>query len=243
MISKALLKRDCHLSFKLWVVITATMAGLLFLMMFSAKQMGPGAASIVAQFYTLMGPLLFVFYAGSTNNKLIAAQVDNGSLAYVMSAPLKRISVVLTQAAFSCLSVVLMYLVLGIVGVLGITVFGIEMGLKSILLLNLGALLLSLCTSGIGFFASCAFNSSGKSIALGVGLPMAFVMIRLAGQIFSGHEILKLCKYLTINSLLNTTDVLNCSANMVWEFLVMFGIGFVLYFSGIMLFNKKDLPL
>lgn len=243
MISSALLKRDRQLSLKLWLVITAAMAGLLFLLMFSAKGMGPAASSIVTQFYTLLGPLLFVFYAGSTNNKLIAAQVDNGSLAYVMSAPLKRRSVVLTQAFFSSGSVVVMYLIYAAVAVAGRAAFGIELELKAILLLNLGALLLALCVSGIGFLASCVFNSSGKSTALGVGIPMAFVVINLAGQIFSGHEVLKYCKYFTINALLNATDVLSYSTKMIWEFGAMFAVALVLYMSGILIFNKKDLPL
>ena len=142
MISKALLKRDIKISLKLWLVITGTMAGLLFLLMFSTKGMAGNGSSVVAQFYTLFGPLLFVFFAGPTGNKLIAAQVDNGSLAYVMSAPLKRTQVALTQAIFSIGSVAAMYVVFMAVGFLGNALLGTMIETKAFLLLNLGTALL-----------------------------------------------------------------------------------------------------
>jgi ABC-2 type transport system permease protein len=243
MISKALLKRDIKISMKLWLVITGTMAGLLFLLMFSAREMSAGGSSIVSQFYTLFGPLLFVFFAGPTGNKLIAAQIDNGSFAYVMSAPLKRTQVAVTQAIFSIGSIAAMHVVFIIAGFLGNALFGPVIEAKTFLLLNLGSFLLSVCTAGIGYFASCLFNSAGKSISIGVGIPMAFVILNLMALIFAGNDLLKLCKYLTLNTLLNSSHILSCSTNMIWEFLIMLVIGAVLYVSGIVIFKKKDLPL
>ena len=70
---------------------------------------------------------------------------------------------------------------------------------------------------------------------------MAFVVIKLAAQIFANHNIMKLFKYLTINSLLNTDDILNNDVTVFFEFFAMLGIGFTLYFLGIVIFNKKDL--
>lgn len=243
MISQALIKRDIKINRKLWLVITGTMALLLFLLIFSSKGMGPSGSSIVAQFYTLFAPLLFLFFSGPANNKLIAAQVDNGSLAYVMSAPLKREAVVITKMLYSLLSVAAMYVIFIAVGICGNVIFETGMEVKGFLLLNLGSLLLSFCISGIGFFASCLFNTSGSATAIGVGLPMAFVLLNLAGLIFAGNDLLKYCKYLTLNSLLNSSDILSYSSNMVWEFLLMLGISVILYASGAMIFKKKDLPL
>ncbi len=243
MISKALIKRDVKISLQLWLVITGVMAGLLFLLIFSAREMGSAGSSIVAQFYTLFAPLLFVFFAGPTANKLISAQIDNGSFAYVMAAPLKRTKVATTQALFSILTVIAMHVVLVIVALLANWLFGGTLGIKELLLLNLGSLLLSLCTAGIGFFASCLFDSAGKSLSLGVGVPTAFVMLNLMAIIFSGNKILKLSKYLTWNTLLNVNHILSSSANIIWEFLVMLGISAILYVAGILIFKKKDLPL
>ena len=93
-----------------------------------------------------------------------------------MSAHLKRTQVAVTQAVFSIGSVAAMHAIFILAGYLGNALFGDVIETKAFLLLNLGSFLLSVCTAGISYFASCLFNSSGKSISIGIGIPMAFVL-------------------------------------------------------------------
>ena len=48
-------------------------------------------------YYALAGIMLPMIFVIVTANKLIASQIDNGSMAYVLSTPTKRITVAFTQ--------------------------------------------------------------------------------------------------------------------------------------------------
>ncbi|MCL2527327.1 MAG: hypothetical protein FWE42_02820 [Defluviitaleaceae bacterium] len=61
------------------------------------------------QFYIGMGMLLPLIYLIITANSLIASQVDRGSMAYILSTPIKRTTVVLTQAIYLVLALFIMF--------------------------------------------------------------------------------------------------------------------------------------
>ena len=243
MISKALFKRDVKISLKLWLVITVVMALLLFALIFAASGMDGSGAMIVQQFYTLFAALIPVFFIGTTGTKLIAAQVDNGSFSYVMCAPLKRKTVACTQAFFLILSVAAMYVVFLSVGWIAGALWGGVLEMKAFLLLTFGSFLFNLMVSGIAYFATCTFNSTAIATSVGTGLPLAFFLLHIVATFFGSNELLRCCKYFTINSLYSPADIIACNSSMVWQFLLMFAVAAVLFFGGSTLFRKKDLPL
>lgn len=256
MISKNLLKKTTKDNYKFWLGITAGLALMLVLLMLAANSFsngrgGGGAGEseggvgghILQQYYTMFAMLLPMIYIVMTGNKLIAAQVDKGSMACVMSKPIKRNEVSITQAAYLIGSIVAMFTFITITGLIMIAATGVDIEIGSFLLLNLGIICFHIAISGISFLASCIFNLSGKSLLLGAGLPvMFFIFNMLAG--FSGlAEIMELFKYLTINSFYNFSDIMAGSLNMIWQFLLLFGIGAGCYVGGVLYFKKKDLPL
>lgn len=243
MISKALLKRDLKISWKMWLVITAVMVLLLFALLFATSGMDGSGTMVIQQFYTLFAALIPVFFIGTTGNKLIAAQVDNGSFSYVMSAPLKRRTVAFTQAFFLVACVVVMYALFLVVGLISFTIWGEMLELKAFFLLTFGSLLFNLLVSGIAYFFSCLFNSSGASTAAGTGLPLAFFLLHIVSTFFGSNKLLSCCKYLTINSLYSPADIIACNSSMVWQFLLMVSMAAALFLAGMAVFEKKDLPL
>ena len=65
--------------------------------------------------YGIFGILLATIYSFVVANALVANEVDKGSLAYILSTPVKRITVVVTKAVFLVFSLAMMFL----------TIFGI----------------------------------------------------------------------------------------------------------------------
>ena len=61
MISRALFKRDLHVSLKLWLVITAVLL-LLSALLYATSGMEGSGAGVIQQFYTLFAALIPVFY-------------------------------------------------------------------------------------------------------------------------------------------------------------------------------------
>lgn len=242
MISKALLKRDIKVSYKLWLVITAVMLLLLFALFFATSG-SEGGIMIIQQFYSLFAALIPVFYIGAASNKLIASWVDNGSFSYVMSAPLKRRTVFTTQGLFLILSVAAMYMLFFITGLVAFAVWGQFMDTSTFFMLNLGSFLLNMVISGIAYFATCCFNSAGAATSIGTGLPLAFFLLYVVSAFFGSNKLLGYCKYLTINSLYNPSGIIAGNSEMIWQFLLMFGMAAVLFLAGAVVFKKKDLPL
>ena len=69
------------------------------------------------QFYAGMGTILVLIYLIITANSLIASQVDRGSMAYILSTPIKRTAVVFTRAVYFVLALAVMFALLTITGI------------------------------------------------------------------------------------------------------------------------------
>ncbi|MGL4336271.1 MAG: ABC transporter permease subunit [Turicibacter sp.] len=213
-----------------------------FMAAFGFSGADAGLMSFIATYY--YGFLILCFpmiYEIIISNRLIAKHVDNGSMAYLLATPHKRYSIALTQAKFLAGSLIVLIGVLTIVGI-GFCemMFPGELDIKAFLLLNLGALLLHLVISGIGFFASCLFNETKNSLAIGAGIPIAFLLIQMIANIGDKLENLK---FVTLFTLFNPSDIIAGSNSTIICFSVLAILAVIGYAGGIYIFNKKDLPL
>lgn len=75
---------------------------------------------------------------------LIAEQVDRGSMAYLLSTPTKRSTIIVTQATYLILALVVMFAIETVAGVVTIQVFQSEADIVmgDFMMLNIGSLLL-----------------------------------------------------------------------------------------------------
>lgn len=192
-------------------------------------------------FFSLHGVILPLIFIIMTANSLVAAQVDRGSMAYLLSTPTKRSIVVGTQATYLITAIIVMFAIVTTVGVVAIQIFqsDTDVSITSFLLLNLGLFLLMFATSSISFLFSCIFNLSKNSLAFGAGIPLAFFLFQLIGQV---SESLEEIKYLSLNTLFDTKAILNGEGYML-GFIILTVVGIVLYAIGIRIFQQKDLPL
>lgn len=222
--------------------------------------------------YKIAGVLLPMIYVMITCNKLVAAQVSDGSMAYVLSTPTNRKKVVRTQYIFIILSLVAMYLIITISAyVSGAIAFfitkpaNINFGTFTLrtFLYCLGSFCAMFGLSGICFGASCFFNKSNQSVAVGGGACiLAFLgcILGLFGNkvfvsVGVGVEAMNFFNYLTIYTLIDTESMSEFAKmatgayggawnfNWIWELAILLVIGGLLAFLGGFKFTKKDLPL
>jgi ABC-2 type transport system permease protein len=116
---------------------------------------------------------------------------------------------------------------------------GGDFSVKTFLILNLGLLLLQLTFGAISFLFSCVFNLSKNSFALGAGIPISSFIFQILQQTSSS---LSGFKYLTFNTLFDTTNILSGEGFAV-QFAALGVVAVVLYCVGMRVFTKKDLPL
>lgn len=136
MLSKPIFKQSIQANWRLWLIITIVASIILsgFIISYDAA----GYASIAAaaegtafsnilstltsllgsleNFYKLIAVILGIVYVVFTANNLVVNEVDSGSMAYTLSTPIKRSSVIFTKSLYLILSVVLMYTVISLVG-------------------------------------------------------------------------------------------------------------------------------
>jgi ABC-type transport system involved in multi-copper enzyme maturation permease subunit len=152
----------------------------------------------------------------SVSNSLIATQIDNGSMAYVLSTPTNRRQVVFTQALFLFGSLLALY----------VGVFAVDLGTKYIgyglttnplrtFLLELGSYFALSALAGIAFMGSCLFNRTRKSLALGGGFAVWCFLAMVIGlfdtktfvSLGLGVEAMRIFNYMTILTLFDTESV------------------------------------
>lgn len=136
MLSKPIFKQSLQSNWKLWLIITIVASMIIsgFIISYDAA----GYASIAAaaegtafsnilstltsllgsleNFYKLIAVILGIVYVVFTANNLVVNEVDSGSMAYTLSTPIKRSSVIFTKSLYLILSVVLMYTVISLAG-------------------------------------------------------------------------------------------------------------------------------
>lgn len=189
-------------------------------------------------FIAILFPMIFVIVVG---NRLIAKHVDSGSMTYLLSTPNSRMKIVKTQAFFFLTSITMIFLLLIIVGIISSeAMFPGELDIIKFILLNIVTLFTFYAISGITFLASCTFDDTKYSLSFGAGVPIAFFVINMLAN--AGDKMAWL-RYLTIFSLHNPDKIIEGSSFTVVAMIVLLAIALATYIGGVVIFNRRNLPL
>ncbi|MGB4588623.1 MAG: ABC transporter permease subunit [Clostridiaceae bacterium] len=195
-------------------------------------------ASYLYGFLMIIFPMIYIIILA---NRLVAKHIDNGSMAYLLATPNSRKKVVFTQMIYFVTSIILLMVSLFVLSyIISEIAFPGLIDISIFVMLNLGVLLLHLAIGSIAFLSSCIFNDSKDSLAFGAGIPILFFLIQMLGNV---GDKLSFLKNFTLFSLFNPQKILEGSASVPISFAVLFIIAVVLFTTGIVVFNKKDLPI
>ena len=173
-ISAPLFKQSVKSNWVMWGAITGVMS--LLCAQFSLMDMTQSMLFTI--FYGMMTTILPGIYVLVTANKLISGQVDKGSMAYILSTPIKRSTVTFTQLTFLISSLAAMFGIQTLVHVaansispismstLGYTMLSGDLTSAMILQVNLSAFMVSIALAAVCFMFSGIFSSSKYSIGL-----------------------------------------------------------------------------
>lgn len=204
-------------------------------------------------FFRIAGLLLPIIYVIMAANNLISSQVDKGSMAYILSTPIKRKKVMFTQMLYMISSLFVMFALTAITSIVCFAIIDISkftLSIRDIALFNVGAFITMLAISGICFLTSAWFNRSKLSISVGGGISMFFLVATILGLFGSKImpsavriDAMQYFNYVTIISLFDTTSITGGTLDFLWKWAILIVIAALTYFIGIIKFKKKDLPL
>ncbi|RCW17726.1 hypothetical protein CAC02_01450 [Streptococcus gallolyticus] len=189
-------------------------------------------------------PAIVSIYIIVTGNKLLAGQVDRGSMAYILSTPIKRRTISLTQALYFTGSLALTFLTTTGTFLAVNYLTDANFAVPTILALNFGAFAVSFALAGIMYAASGIFNLSKHVMGTGGVLVLAFLILAIVGSFADfGVPDLDPVKNLTILSLFDIKDILIEGTKWLPQLGILGVIGLVGFGTGSIAFSKKDLPL
>lgn len=195
-------------------------------------------ASYLYGFLIIVFPMIYTIILA---NRLIAKHIDHGSMANLLATPNSRKKIVMTQMFYLVISIILLMGSLFLLAyVISEIAFPGLIDVRTFLILNFGALLLHLAIGSIAFLSSCIFNDSKDSLAFGAGIPILFFLIQMLGNV---GEKLAFLKNLTLFTLFSPENILKGSSSVPFSFAALFILAVLLYGTGVIIFNKKDLPI
>ena len=252
MFSFPLFKQTVKSNSVLWGAMTLVMSVLCI--QFAAIDMTQGLLFVI--FYGMMTTILPGIYVLVTANKLLSSQVDSGSMAYVLSTPTRRSTVVFTQMIYLTGSLVAMFAVQTVghlisnkvnpvaLAKLGYAQLAGNLTNTMILQVNISALIVCVAMAGVCFLFSGIFSASKYSIGFSgtfIGVTILANMLAMFGNLGIGG--LDNFKYLTICSFYDYESVLYGVNDWIFKMIFPIGIAMVSYVIGSTWFCKKDLPL
>lgn len=189
-------------------------------------------------------------------NALIAAQVDDGSMAYILSTPTERRAVAFTHMVFMLLvPLVVTGIVCGVKCGLNEKIAGDADAVATVVKFA-GMYVLVEAVAAICYLGSCFFNHSSRALIFGGGITVWCFIASLLGVFGSdklvemgvGIEQLDIFNRLTLVGFLDITAMETLESNMVdygfvWKLGILAGIAAVAYTAGALRFWRKDLPL
>jgi ABC-2 type transport system permease protein len=247
-----LLKQSVRSNAVMW----GSMTGVMTLLCVQFSMLDMTRSLLFTIFYGMMTTILPGIYVLVTSNKLLASQVDRGSMAYVLSTPVKRSTVTLTQSFLLVNSLVLMFAVQTgahllvnhakpvSMSTLGYTMLPGDLTSKMIMQVNLSALMVCIALAGVCFMFSGVFSSSKYAIGLSgafVGVSILANMLAMFGNL--GVNGLDKFKYLTVCSFYDYRSVLFANNDWIQKMIYPAVIAAAAFGLGQLVFKKKDLPL
>lgn len=208
--------------------------------------------------FSIAGLLLPIVYSILTANSLVAQQVESGSLAFTLSSPIKRKTIIISKAIYLIFAITSMYILLFLFALIareiGIAIGGVDfiesLTIKDLFFYTIGSFSVSLAISGICFLSSSIFNKTKYSIGVGGGISVFFLVSSILGLF--GSEVMPLAlridsmnffNYLTIIRLFDVQSILDGTNTFFYLLIPLLAISVVTYLIGCIVFTKKDLPL
>lgn len=171
---------------------------------------------------------------------LIAKPVDDTSISYTLSAPVKRSTLAITQGVYLIFAMLILFigiLVSGAVmlGTMGDYDFGAYLNLVGVTYL--------LCTAiaMLGYFLSVTFCDSKLGVSLATGVPILLMFMSLIGG--AGGDKTKWLRNITPFGWLDSVGIVNGNVETWWMYIALGCAIVVLLSATTFIFNRKRLPI
>ncbi len=174
-------------------------------------------------------------------NKLIAKYVDSGSMAFLLSGPHSRKTIVMTQITWFIIVIAFIAIYATCILIVASEIFfSGALDIPKLIMLNVGLFAILLLMGSLCFLASTIFNETRLSYGVSSGLVIVSILVQMLSQVSDKLDFLKYFTPLTlfdVNGILEGTAVSNSLIiNMILASIIIFILSS-------RIFIKKDLSV
>jgi ABC-2 type transport system permease protein len=199
---------------------------------------------IANYFYGFLVQLFLLVHVIILPIRLVVSEVDNGSMAYLLSTKVSRRAVVSTKAIYMALSLFAMITVMTLVAtVVSVSMFPGDLDITAFISLNVTTFLVALAMASIVFFFSSIMDQSVQATIPGAGILILFFVFSLVARYGHSEGFYGILANLSIFRFLQARAIISGEINMWINNLVLLLIIIGFIGAGIYRFSKRDLPL
>ena len=189
-------------------------------------------------FILLVFPMLLCILRG---NGLVAKYVDNGSMAMLLAAPVKRRTVALTQLAVLLSGLTLLMICITALELVCAAIsFPGELNPAELIRLNGALMCLHLLIGGVCFLASCVFPDTRYSLGFGAGIPALMLVLQMLANVGGAAEKVK---YFTFFTLFDPSGVIALDGGAVTGAFVLLAGAVALDAAAVAIFCRRDMSV
>lgn len=211
--------------------------------MMEAFGMKPGAKGLLGHvamylygFIMILFPVIFSIIFG---NRLMGNYLDTGSMAYILSSPYKRRTVIINQLAVFFINLLIIFTYVGLVTI----IFGggrWDLDTPNFLKLLAGCFFLHLFIASFIMHLNVIFADSGKTIATVTGIILIMYLFQMGSNMGQRFGFLK---YFTIFSLFNAPEISKGTPGSMTGPLILLAGSIIITIATVRIFSKKDYSL
>ncbi len=196
---------------------------------------------LASYLYGFIIPVLPMVFAILCANRLIARHVDRGSMSYLLAAPVKRISVAVTQITVLVTGILLLVIFATAIGIVTSEfLFKGDLDIVDFIMVNMGAFSMLLFIGGICFLCSCIFSDAKKAATFGAGIPSLMYIIQMLANAGEKFEDMK---YATFFTLFDPDGIIAKDNSAYIQIVILFAGALLLFTAAVIVFRKKDLHI
>lgn len=195
-------------------------------------------ATYLYGFIFFIFPMIFIVMLG---NKLMAKQIDDSSMAYLLTTPNSRVKVATTQALTILINIFCLILV-NVVVIIIISEIAFKGHLMIGKFIGLNFVLFGVLTSvsALVFLISTLVSDYGKAVGISSGL-MGYLFIM--NMIKNLNEDLNFFRFTTFLSLVDIDKIMDSTSYTLLAGSLSLIVGIIIYILSVVIFNKKSLTI
>jgi ABC-2 type transport system permease protein len=197
---------------------------------------------LATKHYSMIYIILLIIYSVQTATQLVAHLVDRGSMGYLLSTPISRLKIIITQAVFLLTGLFFICLLNTLGGILGNAWFlkKSSLNLATFLELNTVGFLLFTVICGYSLLFSCLFNDERRALSFSTGLTIIFFSLDLLGKMDGSLEWIR---KISIFSTFEPSKIIQGSVELIPIYTGLLIAATILFSISFWVFKRKDLPL